>query len=737
MLTDNASPSITAKPAANNWFKSLRAKAVGFALAIGVLPVIIGASAVYWFVAGELERNVLDGQKQQAVLAMDKLEDFLFERYGDIQVIASLLSTLRSRNVPLAQQQATLEEYSRTYGVYDAIAVTDINGIVIRKVGQLDNNNFRNAPYWQEAVRNNRRVFAQPTISPNSKEPEVFLASPIVVNGEVTGAVILRVSKSKLTELLKDFAGTDNEYFVTNQDGLIFLSNEQELIGRQAKEELKEFPELQQRKETFSNAAVHQREGAVVQGFSPWSPRSDLELPELRWAMVTTTPQSSAFAALNQLRTAFIIGTFFLTGALFLLTLYVANRAIQPILSATNAVQKIGAGDLSVRLPVEGEDELAVLGNNINQLAEELDELITAQKQENERLEQARQEARAEAEARAREQQRERENLQRRALELLMEVDPVSRGDLTVKAKVTEDEIGTLADSYNSLIRSLRQIVAEVQTAAQAVNQTAIAKESAVSAVAENTNQQAQAVTSALQQIEAIAQSLQGVALRAIEAEKQVEETNKVVRDGDNAMERTVESISAIRETVAETAKKVKRLGEASQKISKVVNLISDFADQTNLLALNAAIEAARAGEEGRGFAVVAEEVRVLAQQSATATAEIEELVQEIQSQTNQVVSAMEAGTDQVVMGTQLVEESKQKLSQIAAASAQVNRLVQEIAQSAAAQTQTSEMVSKTMQSVAKTVQDTSVESIEVAESFKELLSVAQQLQVSVSQFKL
>jgi len=412
----------------------------------------------------------------------------------------------------------------------------------------------------------------------------------------------------------------------------------------------------------------------------------------------------------------------------------IANSFSTPLQKLALFTRQIGKGNLAVRIvDVPRSDEIGILQNDLNQMAQQLETLVKDQESKAESLERARQEI----DAIAKEQKRQKEELQRRALELLMTVDPVSRGDLTVRAPVTADEIGTLADSYNALIRSLRQIVGEVQTAAQAVNQTAAEKEVAVATVAENANKQAEAVLTALDQIQAIAESLQGVAQRAKQAAEQVQTTTKVVQAGDSAMERTVASISAIRETVAETAKKVKRLGEASQKISKVVNLISDFADQTNLLALNAAIEAARAGEEGRGFAVVAEEVRLLAQQSASASAEIEELVQEIQQQTNQVVAAMEVGTDQVVRGTQLVEESKQKLSQIAQASAEVNRLVQEIAQSAVEQTRTSEMVSKTMQAVAETVKDTSLESSAVAASFKELLAVAKQLQVSVSQFKL
>jgi methyl-accepting chemotaxis protein len=201
-------------------------------------------------------------------------------------------------------------------------------------------------------------------------------------------------------------------------------------------------------------------------------------------------------------------------------------------------------------------------------------------------------------------------------------------------------------------------------------------------------------------------------------------------------MNRTVLGISEIRETVSETAKKVKRLGETSQKISRIVNLIANFAAQTNLLALNAAIEAARAGEEGRGFSVVAEEVRDLAEQSATSTAEIEQLVEEIQTQTNEVVAAMETGTEQVVTGTKLVQNAREKLTQISMVSQKVNSIVQEIAIAADTQTKTSDLMGATMQGIAAIAEDTSQQSENVARSFSELLQVAQDLQVSVSQFK-
>ncbi|MES1021827.1 methyl-accepting chemotaxis protein [Gloeocapsa sp. BRSZ] len=329
-----------------------------------------------------------------------------------------------------------------------------------------------------------------------------------------------------------------------------------------------------------------------------------------------------------------------------------------------------------------------------------------------------------------------KEQLQRRALELLMEVDPLTQGDLTIRASVTEDEIGTIADSYNATISSLRQIVTQVQEAAQQVAVTTTTKESSVAELSQEASRQAAEITSALARIQQMANSIRAVAASAEQAEAAVQQASQTVAEGDTAMNRTVDGILAIRETVAQTSKKVKRLGESSQKISKVVNLISTFADQTNLLALNAAIEAANAGEQGRGFAVVAERVRALARQSTEATAEIEKLVTDIQTETNEVVAAMEAGTEQVVAGTRLVDETRQSLNKISDVSNQINELVKAIATVTVEQSQASAEVTQTMSDVAAIAHKTLTEATQVAESFKELLAVAQKLQANASQFK-
>lgn len=330
----------------------------------------------------------------------------------------------------------------------------------------------------------------------------------------------------------------------------------------------------------------------------------------------------------------------------------------------------------------------------------------------------------------------DKESLQRNVMQLLSSVRPALQGNLTVRAPVTEDEVGTVADAYNNTLQSLRGIIKQVQESSRKVAQTSLESESSITSLTNQAQQQFQALNLALGQIDKMVNSTKGVEISAQQVEVAVQQANQTVRQGDGAMNRTVEGILDIRETVAETSKRLKRLSESTQKVSRVVNLISNFTTQTQLLALNASIEATRAGEYGRGFVVVADEVRSLARQSAEATSEIEQLVQEIQQGTAEVSTAMETGIQQVAQGTTLVSETRQNLNAIVEATAQISQLVQGIAQATQLQTAEFQSVTQTMSEVASIANQTSDNSIGIATSFKELLNMAQNLQNSADQFK-
>jgi len=329
-----------------------------------------------------------------------------------------------------------------------------------------------------------------------------------------------------------------------------------------------------------------------------------------------------------------------------------------------------------------------------------------------------------------------KELLQQKSIKLLAAVRPALDGDLTVRAPITEDELGTIADAYNNTLRALREIVIQVQQAAQQVVQTSSSSDASLTGLTTLAQQQSEEITVALSKVQQMVDSTQAVASSAELVQVAVQQANQTVESGDAAMNRTVEAIQAIRETVAQTGKKIKRLSESSQKISKVVNLISNFATQTNVLALNAAIEATRAGEYGKGFAVVADEVRSLSRQSAAATIEIEKLVQEIQDETGEVAVAMQTGIQQVVEGTNLVSETRQNLNAIVAATAEISQLLQMITKSTHTQMSQSVSVTTSMKDVAEIANKTFAEANEISAMFQQLSSMAKELLASAGKFK-
>ena len=322
-------------------------------------------------------------------------------------------------------------------------------------------------------------------------------------------------------------------------------------------------------------------------------------------------------------------------------------------------------------------------------------------------------------------------------MRLLDEMGSLAEGDLTVKATVTEDMTGAIADSINFAVEQLRTLVATINDTSVQVASSAQETQATAMHLADAAQHQAQEINSATGRINEIASSINQVSRNSADSAEVARRSVQIATNGAGVVRQTIAGMDSIRDQIQETSKRIKRLGESSQEIGSIVELINDISEQTNILALNAAIQAASAGEAGRGFAVVADEVQRLAERSSGATKRIESLVQTIQADTNEAVSSMEQTTSEVVAGARLAEDAGTALGEIEKVSSDLSGLIEGISVAAQEQSTAATDITQTMNTIQSITAQTSQGASQTVQSIGNLAQLASDLRRSVADFKL
>ncbi len=476
-------------------------------------------------------------------------------------------------------------------------------------------------------------------------------------------------------------------------------------------------------KEGFSEVSVRQAEilskTATIASFKY---RNNIytvsTVPDTDFVSIEVVDYGAIVAEARNLIVVFALTALVLGSASLGLILLLAKQLSRPITNLSKVTQEVVQGNLEVTAAVEGTRETRTLANNFNELVSRVKSLLEKQQ------------------SFAEKQLAEKNQLELSIYTLIEEVGDATEGDLTVRANLDSMELSTVADLFNAIIDSLQDIAIEAKQSSRQVGSSLKENELAIRLLAEQAISEAKETRDTLMSVEQMSDSIQAVAKSANRAEQITDNTYRTIVTSTSNMDLTVDSILDLRSTVGETSKKMKRLGESSQKISQAVSHIEEIALKTNVLAINASVEAGRAGEYGQGFTIVAEQVGALAEQSAAATKEIASIVAAIQVETQQVNQAMESGTTQVVETTRLIENTKESLNLVLAKSQEVNQLMSDISDSTISQAVTSQNITKLMQRIAQLSEITSESSSKVAQSIIETAEVAAKLESAVGQFK-
>ncbi len=423
-------------------------------------------------------------------------------------------------------------------------------------------------------------------------------------------------------------------------------------------------------------------------------------------------------------------------GALLALAIgyYFSRKITNPILELNSAAKQVSDGNTKIKVEVKTEDEVGQLSEIFNKMVSDINTSIEEVKIKGEEANKAA----MEAEIAKKEAENQKQYLSKSVDLLLVNMDKFSDGDLTVKLNIErDDEIGRLYNGFNKSVERINEILLRVDEAVSATASASAEISSSAEEMAAGSQEQSAQTNEVASAVEEMTRTILENSQNTSFAAQTAKNAGENAAEGGKVVNETIQGMDRIDIVVKQSADTVFTLGQNSDKIGEIVQVINDIADQTNLLALNAAIEAARAGEQGRGFAVVADEVRKLAERTSKATKEIAVMIKTIQKDTTEAVESIKKGTVEVEQGKMKASQAGVVLKKIVDGAKKLTDLVTQVAASSEQQSATAEQIGRNIESINNVTGEAANAVQQIATAAEDLNKLTLDLQTLISQFKL
>jgi methyl-accepting chemotaxis protein len=568
---------------------------------------------------------------------------------------------------------------------------------------------------WQELVGSNAKTeeflyYSEPFTNQNI--PMISISYPLVIDEQFRGIVGIDRSLNMLYEQLKDFKPyASASLFLLSREGQFVTSTGEHAWRISPGDKLADLEEYNKTLGKYFSAKVK----GITKALSPLDdePQYFIFSPIKmgNWMLAMAVNEEEIIAPVNVVvkKISYISAVAFL---ILVIAIWGTSRLIivRPVRRIMNLFSEIGLGNFDARIKAKARDEIGEMATSLNAMLDNT--LVLIQSRE------------------------ERDAIQTSIMKLLDEISGLAEGDLTRRAEVTAEVTGAIADSFNTMAEQLSGVVKNVKQATDQVTTTTEGVNASTKQLSEASEKQARRVSNTIKVINEMADSIKQVAENAVRSSAVSKRSTVNAKEGAAAVQSTNKAMNAIRDNVQETARSIKRLGESSQEIGNIVQLINDIADRTSILALNASIQAAMAGDAGRGFAVVAEEVQRLAERSTNATKQIDTLIKNIQGEINEAGTSMEESIQRVVEGSNLAENAHKKLQEIETVSTKLAKLIQSISNAATKQSKASENITKNMEQMGVVSSHNLTASRQTALAIERLAETSKELAASVETFK-